>query len=99
MAALGEGRESSRRPGEQDLDDARKAAEAFVERFGGRFMEQDGRRFRVVGRSAQGGVRIDGGPDGFRERTVSLTDLGWVIAARRDVAASGGLLDEARENS
>lgn len=96
--ALGERRESSRRPREQDLEGARKAAEAIVERFGGGWVEADGKRFRVVGRSAQGGVRIDGGPDGFRERTVSLTDLGWVIAARRDVAASGGVLDEARVN-
>lgn len=96
--ALGEGRESSRRLGEQDLEDAWRAAEAIVERFGGGWVEADGKRFRVVGRSAQGGVRIDGGSDGFKERSVSLTDLGWVIAAWRDVAATGGILDEARVN-
>jgi hypothetical protein len=46
----------------------------------------------------QGGVRIDGRPDGFRERTVSVTDIAWVLVARDDVASTGGVLDEARVN-
>lgn len=37
-------------------------------------------------------------PGGIRDRAVSLTDLGWVIAARREMVASGGVLDEARVN-
>jgi hypothetical protein len=96
--ALGAGRESSRRLADEDLEAARKAAAEIVARFEGAFVERGGKRCRVVGRSAQGGVRVDGGPGGFKERTVSLTDLGWVFAAKRDVAASGAVLDEARVN-
>ncbi|WP_437569834.1 hypothetical protein [Sorangium sp. So ce542] len=43
-------------------------------------------------------MRIDGGPGGFAERTVSLTDLAWVIVARDDVGKNGGRLDEHRVN-
>jgi hypothetical protein len=39
-----------------------------------------------------------GGPDGFKERTVSLVDIAWVLVARDDVATSGGMLDEPRVN-
>ena len=52
----------------------------------------------MLGATARGGLRIDGGEGGFAERTVSLTDLGWAILARDDVAERGGLLDEARVN-
>jgi superfamily II DNA or RNA helicase/diadenosine tetraphosphate (Ap4A) HIT family hydrolase/HKD family nuclease len=52
----------------------------------------------VVGRSAQGGLRVSGGPNGFAERTVSRIDLGWALAAQDDVAREGGVLDEARVN-
>jgi hypothetical protein len=55
-----------------------------------------GQRARITGRSTQGGLRIDGGEGG--ERTVSLTDLAWVVAAERDSEAQGGLLDEPRVN-
>jgi hypothetical protein len=34
----------------------------------------------------------------FAERTVSLTDLGWVAVAARDVEQNGGVRDEARGN-
>lgn len=63
-----------------------------------RWVEARGRRCRVVGRSAKGGLRIDGGPEGFGERTVSVLDLGWALCAEHDVARHGGLLDEARVN-
>jgi SOS-response transcriptional repressor LexA len=96
--ALGHGRDSSRRLSAHDLARAGETAKSIVERFAGRWPEQDGKRCRVVGRASQGGVRIDGGPDGFRERTVSLTDIGWVLVARQDVASSGGVLDEPRVN-
>jgi len=65
---------------------------AALERPGG------DRRAFVRGRAPGGGVRIDGGPGGFAARTVSLTDLAWVVMAVRDVERSGGLLDEARVN-
>ncbi|MEZ4314249.1 MAG: hypothetical protein R3F14_40025, partial [Polyangiaceae bacterium] len=35
---------------------------------------------------------------GFGERTVSLTDIAWVLVASDDVAEGGGLLDEQRVN-
>lgn len=41
---------------------------------------------------------MDGGDTGFAERTVSLVDLGWVLAAVEDVRVNGGVLDEARVN-
>jgi superfamily II DNA or RNA helicase/diadenosine tetraphosphate (Ap4A) HIT family hydrolase/SOS-response transcriptional repressor LexA len=52
----------------------------------------------VRGRASRGGLRIDGGPAGFKPRTVSLTDLAWVVVAARDVKVKGGLLDEVRVN-
>ncbi|MFO0651487.1 MAG: hypothetical protein U0326_35015 [Polyangiales bacterium] len=64
----------------------------------GRVVEVEGRRVRIIGRSKGGGLRIDGGDDGFRERTVSRTDLSWVVLAADDVRARGGVLDEARVN-
>jgi superfamily II DNA or RNA helicase/diadenosine tetraphosphate (Ap4A) HIT family hydrolase/HKD family nuclease/SOS-response transcriptional repressor LexA len=57
-----------------------------------------GNRAFVRGRTARGGLRIDGGPSGIQPRTVSLTDLAWVVVAARDVEAKGGVLDEARVN-
>jgi hypothetical protein len=57
-----------------------------------------GRRGFVRGRAQKGGLRLDGGPERFAERTVSLTDLGWVAVAARDVEQNGGVLDEARVN-
>ena len=52
----------------------------------------------MVGRSTTGGIRIDGGPGGFAERTVSLTDLAWALQARAQALETGGLVDEARVN-
>jgi superfamily II DNA or RNA helicase/diadenosine tetraphosphate (Ap4A) HIT family hydrolase len=57
-----------------------------------------GKRARVLGPSARGGVRISGGEGGFEERTVSLVDLAWVVTAADDAQAKGELLDEARVN-
>ena len=51
-----------------------------------------------MGAAARGGIRVDGGPGGFAERTVSLIDLAWVVVAADDVAANGGVLDEPRVN-
>lgn len=48
--------------------------------------------------SKQGGLRIDGGEGGFKERTVSLLDLGWALLAQDHTAEQGGLLDEALVN-
>jgi hypothetical protein len=56
-----------------------------------------GRAF-VRGRAPRGGLSIDGGPEGFKVRAVTLIDLAWVVAAARDIEANGGLLDEARVN-
>ena len=61
-------------------------------------VESEGRRFRVIGEALQGGLRIAGEPGTFKERTVSLTDLAWVLVAREDVTSHGGVLDEARVN-
>lgn len=96
--ALGHGRESSRRLSADALARAGQVAASIIERFAGQWVERDGKRCRVVDRAAQGGIRIDGGPDGFRERTVSLTDIAWALVARQDVAMSGGVLDEPRVN-
>jgi superfamily II DNA or RNA helicase/diadenosine tetraphosphate (Ap4A) HIT family hydrolase/HKD family nuclease len=58
----------------------------------------EGNKARILGTAARGGVRIDGGPGGFAERTVSLIDLAWVVVAADDVAERGGVVDEARVN-
>jgi len=89
----------SRRLPDGALDKARSAAEALLSRPDPeRWLQRGERRARVVGRARDGGLRIDGGDGGFAERTVSLTDLAWVIHAADDVASAGGLLDEARVN-
>ena len=79
------------------------AARALVERLlvapgPGHWVGTDGKRCRLVGRSAQGGLRVDGGAGGFAARTISVTDLGWALAAREVVARNGGVVDEALVN-
>jgi hypothetical protein len=103
--ALGAGREASRRLSAEQLEAARVAGTSIVDRVGqGGWVEAGGKRCRVLGLSAQGGVRIDSGEGGFRERTVTLTDLGWALVAKRHhaedraVAGHGGSLDEALVN-
>ncbi|WP_163989671.1 DEAD/DEAH box helicase family protein [Pyxidicoccus caerfyrddinensis] len=97
--ALGHGRSSSRRL----PDEATSQAAAWVDRFlaespPDQFIEHNGKRCRVVGRAPAGGLRIDGGKGGFAERTVSLTDLAWAMAAQQAAHESGGTLDEALVN-
>jgi superfamily II DNA or RNA helicase/diadenosine tetraphosphate (Ap4A) HIT family hydrolase len=61
-----------------------------------RAIEKNGRRVRVLGAAPRGGIRIGDGE--MRERTISLTDLAWVIAADDDAGEAGGTLDEPRVN-
>ncbi|WP_437960496.1 DEAD/DEAH box helicase family protein [Sorangium sp. So ce119] len=97
--ALGSGRGVSRTPPAGARERARALVEELLRRPGaGAMVERHGKRCRIVGRTEAGGLRIDGGPGGFEERAVSLTDLAWVLVARDDVKKSGGLLDEQRVN-
>ena len=97
--ALGKGRSASRRLDPRWLAEA----EVAVARTLGlvepdQSLEHDGRRFVLVGRAARGGFRV-ASPDGtFGERTVSLTDLAWVLAARDEARESRQLLNEALVN-
>ena len=96
--ALGRGRNCSRRL----PDEAKTRAQAFVDELfrrtgAGAWLTHNGKRCRVLERTT-GGVRIDGGEDGFVPRRVSVTDIAWVLLAADDVAANGGVLDEARVN-
>jgi hypothetical protein len=96
--ALGNIRGCSRRLPSGALDAARTFLDQLLLRAPpGTWLERDGKRCRIVERMPRG-VRVDGGPDGFAARQVSLTDLAWVMLAARGVAAEGGLLDEARVN-
>jgi superfamily II DNA or RNA helicase/diadenosine tetraphosphate (Ap4A) HIT family hydrolase len=96
--ALGAGRRASRALTPAQLERARLAARSIAERHAERWVERNGKKCRVLGLAESGGVQIDGGDGGFRRRTVSLTDIGWVLAARGDVTANGGVLDETRVN-
>ncbi len=96
--AWGEGREVSRRVPEGALARAQQLVEALLAHAGAWLERGEGGRARVLGAAPRGGLRIDGGEGGFAERTVSLQDLAWVIAAADDVAENGGLLDEERVN-
>ncbi|MDI3282135.1 DEAD/DEAH box helicase family protein [Polyangium sp. 15x6] len=93
--ALGEGREASRTLPRSIEDRARRLVEALLrEKGSGSIVERDGKRLRLVGPAKRGGVRIDGGPGGFEERTVSLTDIGWVLVALSEVNEDPRLLQE-----
>jgi superfamily II DNA or RNA helicase/diadenosine tetraphosphate (Ap4A) HIT family hydrolase len=96
--AWGEGREVSRRLPEGALARAQLAVESALALPESRRWVGEGRRARILGPAARGGVRIDGGDGGFRERTVSLADIAWVIVAADHAAEEGGLLDEERVN-
>jgi nucleoside phosphorylase len=83
--------------------EAETRAEAWVDQFlhlhpPDSLLESDGKRCRIVGQAPKGGIRIDGGQGGFKERTVSLTDLAWTLLARDDARKAGEPLDEARVN-
>jgi hypothetical protein len=96
----GEGREVSRRlpPGAQAR--AQVAAQTLLDLPDEQrtIVQTNGRTARITGSAKHGGLRIAGDEDGLKERTLSLTDLAWVIVADDDVAVSGGLLDEQRVN-
>jgi superfamily II DNA or RNA helicase/diadenosine tetraphosphate (Ap4A) HIT family hydrolase/SOS-response transcriptional repressor LexA len=96
----GEGRESSRALPAGALSRAEVLVEALVARpQEDRWIQRpDGRRARVLGRGARGGVRIDGGPGGFAERTVSTNDLAWVVVASDWATEHKAVLDEAIVN-
>jgi hypothetical protein len=97
--ALGSGRGASRRLAEEFEKQAQAAVERLLIAPGvGGWVERNGKRCRIAGKAANGGLRIDGGLGGFAERTVSLTDLAWVLASKKQVTEQGGLLDEARVN-
>ena len=95
--ALGKGRSASRRLSVEWEESAKQLSAALAGRPG-EWVEGRGKRCRIVGASARGGVRIDGGPDGFAERTVSVVDLAWVLRAQAEVARTGGVIDEAAVN-
>ncbi|WP_338046597.1 DEAD/DEAH box helicase family protein [Polyangium spumosum] len=83
---LGGGREASRTLPRSVEDRARRLVEDLLRKKGvGSIIERDERKFRLVGPAKRGGLRIDGGPGGFEERTVSLTDIGWVLTALSEV--------------
>jgi hypothetical protein len=99
--AYGGGREVSRRLPEGASARAQRVIDSILSRpEAGRWLQRPeaNRMARVLGPAPQGGLRIDGGPDGFAARTVSVVDLAWVIVAADDVAEHGGILDEARVN-
>jgi superfamily II DNA or RNA helicase/diadenosine tetraphosphate (Ap4A) HIT family hydrolase/SOS-response transcriptional repressor LexA len=96
----GEGREASRALPEGALSRAQLVADKVLELPPeSRWLEQpNGNRARVLGPAGRGGLRVDGGDGGFHERTVSLNDLAWVVAADDAAKATGTLLDEVLVN-
>ncbi|MDP2306779.1 MAG: DEAD/DEAH box helicase family protein [Pseudomonadota bacterium] len=96
--AVSSGRTASRTLRRSYAEDAARAAAEAPARMGAAWIESGNQRCRIVGRAPQGGLRINGGDGGFAERTISLLDLGWVLAAEADVQKNGGVLDEARVN-
>jgi cold shock CspA family protein/SOS-response transcriptional repressor LexA len=96
----GSGREVTRRLPEGATARAQLTVDALLARNEpDRWLQRtEGNRARVIGAAARGGLRIDGGPGGFAERTVSLLDLAWVVFAADDVAEHGGVVDESRVN-
>ena len=95
--ALGHGKSVSRELPEE----WRVRAEAGLAVLGGRAGDEvvaRGRSCRIEGRSARGGIRFSFGPDGLKKRSVSVTDVGWVLAAREAARAGGHPVDEAYVN-
>lgn len=86
-----QGRGVSRTLDERWLREARRLAEQTPTGA----LELHGKTCEVLGRSAEGGLRIRVGAG---ERTVSLLDLGWVLAADDHARRAGGLLDEVLVN-
>lgn len=96
--ALSSGRGASRTLPRSWVQAAERLAGLASERLASVWIERGSQRGQIVGRSGQGGLRVSGGEGGFAERTVSLLDLGWALAAEEHVRTGGGLLDEARVN-
>jgi SOS-response transcriptional repressor LexA len=97
--ALGSGRGASRSLPPVARERARTVVDWLLSGpSAGAFVERNDKRCRIVGGAENGGLRIDGGPGGFAERTVTLTDIAWVLIARDDVRKNGGLLNEERVN-
>ncbi len=99
MRAWGEGRLASRALPPDSLVRAQSVVGALLrlpdeER---QLERSEVRVARILGAAQRGGLRLDIGAESG-ERTVSLTDLAWVIVAQHDVDENGGLLDEARVN-
>jgi superfamily II DNA or RNA helicase/diadenosine tetraphosphate (Ap4A) HIT family hydrolase len=94
---LGSGRGASRQLEERWLEEAEALTAQVLATHSGEVLEVDGKRFRVLKRTASGGVQIDGGPGGFKPRTVTPTDLGWVLKAQAALPPTT-VLDEAAVN-
>jgi hypothetical protein len=92
------GNEVSRPVPQELLEAAAGLVAALLAKSTRELRRADGRVARVLGQAPRGGLRIDGGEGGFAERTVSLIDIAWALAAQRDVKENGGLLDEVRLN-
>ncbi|MGK0362941.1 MAG: hypothetical protein ACI9U2_005263, partial [Bradymonadia bacterium] len=95
--ALGQGRQASRA-----LDPIWERAAANLVEFIAQNLPKDGqiearsRVCRFQGRAAGGGIRID--HESMRERTISVTDLGWVLQTWNHRNQGAGVLDEAAVN-
>jgi superfamily II DNA or RNA helicase/diadenosine tetraphosphate (Ap4A) HIT family hydrolase/SOS-response transcriptional repressor LexA len=96
---LGTGRGASRRLPANWEDRARTWIDKLlIEATPGTWLVAGERRCRIEGRSAKGGVRVSGGNDGFKARTVSVLDVAWVLETADHVRLVGGVLDESRVN-
>lgn len=98
--ALGHGRSASRRLEDRWLEAAVDTVSHLLRDPGlGSWMGRgQKRRCRIVSESSKGGLRIDGGPDGFKERTISMLDLGWVLKARDRARLVSAMVDESFVN-
>ena len=94
--AWGDGRSTSRTLPDGALTRAQLIVDAVLSLpADSRWIEQpDRRRARVLGRADRGGLRIDGGENGFEERTISLIDIGWVVVANDLALGTTQVLDE-----
>ena len=95
--AVGKGRGVSRTLHPKWMAAARVAVEGLLARVDNTVRAR-GRHCVLEGRSPRGGLRVSGGPDGFKTRTISLIDLGWVLQARAHAAEHGASVDEDRVN-
>jgi len=97
--ALGRGRSASRRLDDHWLEAAADTVNRLLDDPGpGGWLERGQKSCRIVSRSSKGGLRIDGGPDGFNERTISVLDLGWVLKARDSARLVSAAVDESFVN-